>query len=142
LIEVTLGYLAEAEPALARLAAEKLPFKTAHALAKLAKAVADETKYFHEQRNALVKEHGEVKPGGAPDEILVGPTMAGWRAFVAKVNELVGVPVTLALDPIDLTTLDPKVLDRLETSANDLIVLGPFLLLPSATAPQDAVPTP
>jgi hypothetical protein len=143
MIDTTLGQLAEAEPALARLAAEKLPFRTAHLIAKLAKAVAEETKYFHEERNALVKEFGEVKPGGTPDEIQVGPTMASWPAFVAKVNELVAVPVTIPLAPIDLTTLAPEKLDKLEVSAADLLLLdGSLVLLPSAPEAQEAVPTP
>jgi hypothetical protein len=127
-IETTLGQLADAEPALTRLGAEKLPFQAAYQIAKLAKAVAEETKHFYEQRNALVKEYGERKPGGGPDEIQVGPTMTTWPTFVAKVSELVTVSATIPQAPLDLTGIE-----GLSIAATDLLLLGPLVTLDKAS---------
>lgn len=126
-IDTTLGQLAEAEPALARLAAEKLPFQTAYRVAKLAKAVGEETKHFYDQRNALVKEYGEPKPGGTPEEIQVLPSSPMWPEFVRKVQELVAVAVTVPLAPVDLASAN-----GLQIAATDLLLLGPLVVVEPA----------
>ena len=75
-IATTLGQLAEAEAALGRLAARSCRSRRRR-IAKLARAVADETRHFQETRNALVRRVQEVKPGGGADDIAVTPTR--WR---------------------------------------------------------------
>ncbi len=122
-ISATLGQLADAEPALGRLASEKLPFQVSYRIAKLARAVAVETKHFHDARNALVREYGQAKSGGA-DEMHVTPDMPNWSDFVTKVVELAAVEATIPLWPIDLTTVE-----GLTISAGDLLLLGPLVTL-------------
>jgi len=136
-IKTTLGALGMAEPALERLAAEKLSFKTAYRISKLKKAVAEETKHFYEERNKLVKEYGSTN-GKGPDDITVSPSSEHWPTFVAKVTELAEVPVTIPLWPIDLTTID-----NLSITAADLLLLEPLVKMeeePAAAAP--AAPPP
>lgn len=127
MIELTLGHCVDADPALSRLAAQKLPFAGAYRIAKLAKAVADELRHFQEQRNALVTEYGSERPAATPEERAqhgetvryIDPTAPDWWTFVARLQELAAVPVSLPLDPIDLTTVE-----GLEITAADLLQLG------------------
>jgi hypothetical protein len=122
-ITASLGALADAEPALERLAGEKLPFQTAYRVAKLKRAVAEETRHFYEQRNALVREHGQARPGGGPDDVHVLPTMPSWPTFVAKVTELAAVQATIPLWPLDLTTVP-----GLTIAPSDVLLLEPLIL--------------
>lgn len=129
MMTTTLGALFEAEPALLRLAGEKLPFAVAYRVAKLTKAVGEETRHFHEQRNALVKQYGEPRNGN-PDDVHVLPAMATWAPFVAAVQELASVPVTLPLDPIDLVSVS-----TLTITAADLLQLGALVTAETTPAP-------
>ncbi len=119
-IATTLGQLADAEPALARLAAAPLPIAAAYRVAKVSRAVAEELKYFHEQRNTLVRDHGT--PVDGTDEIRVLQTSDKWGTFVDRVRELAAVPVTLTIAPLDLTTIPD-----LRMSPADLLLLGPLV---------------
>jgi hypothetical protein len=123
-VETTFGQLSMAAPALARLAAEKLPFQTAYGVAKLAKVVQEELQHFTDQRNALVREHGEAKPGGGPDEVHVTPAMASWPTFAQAAAELLAVTVHIPVGPIDLTAVT-----GLTITAEDLLLLGPLVTI-------------
>src|SRR6187549_462171 len=101
-IKSTLGALGMAEPALERLASEKLSFQTAYRISKLKKAVAEETKHFYEERNKLVKQYGSSN-GKGEEDITVSPSSKHWATFVKEVTALSEVPVTINLWPIDLT---------------------------------------
>jgi len=126
-IDTTLGGLAEAEPALARLAAIKLPYAAAYQVAKLTKAVAEELRHFHEQREALIREFGTSRPstpderarGGDETVIQVLASGPRWGEFLAQARELSLVPVTLQVPPFDLATVP-----NLEIAATDLLQLG------------------
>lgn len=135
-VETTLGVLAGAEPALARLAALKLPARTAYHIAKLVTLVRQETKHFHDQRLARIKEFGEARPATPPERAMTGddtvyecrPDTKGWTEFQKTVTELVGVRSTVAWGPIKLSWLGTS-----EVAAEDLVALGP--LLEDDTAP-------
>jgi hypothetical protein len=129
-IKTTLGALSMTEPALERLASEKLPFQTAYRLSKLKKAVAEEVKHFYEERNTLVKKYGSTN-GKGPEDITVQPTSEHWPAFVADVTELANVEVTIPLWPIDLTTIE-----NLTIAAKDLELLEPLLKAEAPAAPS------
>ena len=110
-MQTTLGHLANAEPALARLAAQRMPAKAAYVAAKLVRAVADEVKHFHAQRESLIRELGkeqdgriEVQPANLPD-------------FVTRLNELARVEVELAASPVDLACVT-------DITPEDLLLLG------------------
>jgi len=70
-ITTTLGALVQAEPALAPICQLRVSAKSAYHLKKLAQLVAQETKHFHEERDALIKALGNPTDGGgyaiAPD---------------------------------------------------------------------------
>jgi len=133
-IKTTLGALGLAEPALERLAGEKLSFQTAYRISKLKKAVAEETKHFYEERNALVKKYGSTN-GKGPDDVTVSPSSEHWATFVKEVTELAEVPVTIPLWPIDLTKIDD-----LKITAADLLLLDSLVTLEAepAAAPPPA----
>lgn len=134
-IKTTLGALGQAEPALERLASEKLSFQTAYRISKLKKAVAEETKHFYEERNKLVKQYGTTN-GKGPDDVTVSPSSEHWTTFVKAVTELADVPVTIPLWPIDLTKID-----NLSITAADLLLLEPLVVVEAETAPAVAAPS-
>lgn len=130
MITTTLGALVDAEAALQRLAQQKLPAQSAYRLAKLCKAVAEETKIFTDRRVELIKEVGVSRPATAAEQArgettmleVAPPHMAG---FLAQLGEMASVPVTLSVDPLDLLSLG-----SVELSAADLLALGPLVADP------------
>jgi len=134
-IKTTLGALGMAEPALERLASEKLSFQTAYRISKLKKAVAEETKHFYEQRNDLVKTYGTTN-GKGPEDVTVAPGSEHWGTFVEKVTELAAVPVTIPLWPIDLTKIED-----LKITAADILLLDTLVTL-EAEAPATPAAAP
>ena len=121
-IEPRLGVLVGAEPAIGRLAEEKLPFQAAYRVTKLLRAVGEEIRHFHEERNKLVRSYGEPRNGGGPEDIVVLPTSPNFPAFRDKLEELAAVQITLALDPLDLAAIP-----TLSIAATDLFQLGPLM---------------
>ena len=119
-IDTTLGTLAGAESALTRLSEDKLPYQTAYSVAKVLRAVSEELRHFHEERNKLVREYGE--PGEPPEEVKILPTSPNWAAFRNEFEELAAVKVTLPVDPLDLTTIS-----NLTIAPLDLLQLGPLI---------------
>ncbi len=123
-IATTLGALATADQALARLAALPVPIKTAYHVAKLARLVTAELKFFQARRLEVFRELGDEVPGptpGAPPDLRVPPERMA--AFGARIDEICAVPVEIAWGPIDLTGLDIRL------AAEDLIALGPLVTL-------------
>lgn|SRR5262245_9342130 len=132
-IDTTLGQLADAEAALTRLAAARMPFAAAYRVSKLAAAVGLELKHFHDERAKLVREYGSVRDatpseraaGADASVIQVTPASAGWPTFLARVRELADVPVTLSVAPFD-----PSSVAGLDITPADLLALGPLIMLP------------
>jgi len=127
-IETTLGVLVAAEPALARLAAEKLPIKVAYHIAKLAKLVIAETELFKQQRDALVKRLGTVRAATEAERAVHGSEV--WevqpphqREFVDQLTELLKSPSMVAWVPLEFEELKDVVLP-----AADLLALGPLVV--------------
>ena len=115
MILTTFGVLANAEPALIRLAEVRLPFKVSYVVGKLIRAVAAEMSYYHTQREVLVRQYGE--PQG--DQIVVSP--ANMSAFVTDITGLGAVTVTLTVAPLDLSTLA-----TIDITPGDLLTLLPL----------------
>lgn len=130
MIATTLGQCVEAEAALGRLAAQRMPCAAAYHVAKLTKAVGEELQHAQTQRQALVREHGSERPAATPEEharygatvLSIDPSAPGWSAFVAKAQELAAVPVSLPLEPFDLS----RIAD-LQITPADLLQLGPLV---------------
>jgi hypothetical protein len=121
-ITTTLGVLVQAEPALAALAALKLPAKSAYHVKKLATLVAQETQHFQDARNGYIKELGVAQPDGS---VSIAPDSPALPTFVEKVTELIAVEVVIPWGPLTLAMLgDEKV------SAADLQALGPLFAEP------------
>jgi hypothetical protein len=118
-IATTLGALVQAETAIATICALKVSARSAYHLKKLAQLVAIETRHFHTERDALIKELGTKREDGGFE---LKPDAEAWPTFVAKVNEMAAVEVEVPWGPITLALLgDEKV------SAQDLQALGPLM---------------
>ncbi len=130
-IQTTLGALAEAEPALKRLASIPLSAKTGYHLAKLIRLVDQETKHFWEKRNALITELGEARDAtpaekaagerGRPLEIRM--SSKNYPDFEKRMKELAAVEVSLDWSPLGLSALEGK-----ELSAADVLALTGLLV--------------
>ena len=134
MIPTTLGLLVQAEPALGRLLEQRVPMRTAYHLSKFAKLVRAETLVYHEQRDALIRELGAPREPTDAERAkgIQGPvtevTPANLPAFLAKVQELAAVPVTLEWTRLNLSTLD-----GIQVSGADLLALEPLLTEPEPT---------
>lgn len=122
MITLSLGSLFDAQPALDRLAAERLPVKTAYRVAKVLRLVKPEIQQFVDQRNALIRELGAERtlPTG---ETTIEVTDANRDAFVAKITELASLEIRLDIEPVDVGTLD-----GVQVSATDLLALERFIV--------------
>jgi len=123
-IHTTLGALVQAEPALGSICQLKLTAKAAYHLKKLAQLVAIETKHFQTERDAYIKELGTARADGGFE---LKPDSDQMPAFVAKVTELLAVPVEIAWGPITLALLGEE-----KVSAQELAALGPLFADPDA----------
>ena len=125
-IETTLGELVEAEAALDRVLAVKLDAKTRYHAVKLARLVKQETKHFHDERNALVEKLGTDGLAGAKEIRANSPAMA---QFVAELKPMYEIPVTVEWGPLTRAMLEPY----LDVTGKDQIDLGPLFELEPAT---------
>ncbi|HXD16395.1 MAG TPA: hypothetical protein VN654_05205 [Vicinamibacterales bacterium] len=128
-IETTIGALADAEPALERVAAQKLDAKARYHVVKLARLVKAEVQmHFHEPRQDAFKEFGKEREATfaerakmGPEKVLeVPPEML--VPFRARLKDLCDVPVTLPVGPITPAMVDACA----EITALDLLALGPL----------------
>lgn len=119
---LTLGALVSAEPALMRLAEIRLPIRESYQVIKTLRQVQAETKLFHEQRAAWIKELGQERPAtlaeGGQDTVFQVPP-ANRPEFMRRLNELGAVTVDLLPRKIHLSGI--------EVSAMDLLALEPFI---------------
>lgn len=122
MITTTLAQLMEAQPALERLAAERLPVKTAYRVAKLLRVARPEIQQFTAQRDAMIREMGFERQL-VTGEMVTEVTPANREAFFAKVTELAALEVRLEIDPLEIGALDGASL-----SATDLLALDRFLV--------------
>lgn len=134
-IETTIGALVDAGPAIAKLAQVKFDAKTRYHVVKLARLVEQETKaHFAEPRQQAFKEFAvereptpqEMRTHG-PDKILdiAIATPEKRAAFVARVNDLRGVPVLIEWGPVTSTMLDAYP----DVTGADCLALGPLFEL-------------
>ncbi len=117
-IQVTLGKLVEARPALTKLFAMELPVKTAWSLRKTIAVIEAELKRFEEQRVALVKKYAKEKNG----TFSVPPEKAG--VFSEEYKTLADIPADLS----GAERVPLAVLGDVKLSASDMQNLEPFLL--------------
>ncbi len=125
-IPTTLGALVQAEAALAPICALKLSAKSAYHLKKLAQLVAAETKHFHTERDALIRELGTTRDDGTVE---VKTDSVRWAEFVTRVGELAAVPVELPWGALTLAMLGDATV-----SAAELQALGPLFADPTEDA--------
>ena len=125
-ISTTLGVLVQAEPALQPICAVKVSAKSAYHLQKLARLVAQETAHFHDARNGYIKELGIASLDGS---VSIAPDSPALPEFVARVTELIAVPVEIPWGPITLAMLGEATV-----SAAELQALGPLFAEPEATS--------
>lgn len=136
MITTTLGQLVDAEPALHRLAAQKLPAVSAYRLAKICTAVAEDTKIFTERRLELIKEVGVSRQATAAEQARGETTMLEvapphMRGFLAQLSEMASVSVTLPMEPLTITL---KTLETIEISAADLLAMETLVVIDEGTS--------
>jgi hypothetical protein len=121
MIKLKLAEVVAAAPALERLAAVRLPVKTAYNVSRMLAKAGSEIRAFNERRDALIKELGEPnpeKPGMieiAKHENLV--------KFGEAMRELGEVEVSIDRDPIPLDTFG-----NAEVASGDLMLLEKFIV--------------
>jgi hypothetical protein len=125
-ITMTLRAVLEAQPALDRLAGEKLPVRLAYHVAKLVKLVRVEVEDFNAQRFKLVKEYGVTRPATEAERPVHGPEVIEVppekiAAFQQELATLVDEPVTFDRAPLSITDTFPNI------TAADLVALGPLV---------------
>ena len=131
-IKTTIGQLAEALPALHRLAAQPLAPKTALHVRKLRRLVTEElqTAEFEQVRNAAIKELGIERPATAAEQAAGnGPTMfevlpAKRPEFFARMVAHAAVETVIAWAPVSIGALG----DAIDISANDLELLDGLIV--------------
>ena len=117
-IATTLGALVQAEAALGPICALKLSAKSAYHLKKLTQLVAIETKHFHTERDALIRDLGTATDDGS---FVIEPNTEAFASFVTKATELAAVPVEIPWGPVTLEMLGDSPI-----SAGELRALGPL----------------
>jgi len=119
MIATTLGALVQAEPALQPICQLKLTARSAYHVKKLVWIVAQETKHFHAERDRYITELGTATDAGGFE---LKPDNEAFPTFVAQLNELAAVEVTIPWGPITLAMLGDA-----QVSAVELSALGPLL---------------
>jgi hypothetical protein len=128
MITTTLAHLMDAQPALERLANERLPVKAAYALSKLLRLARPEIQGFTDQRNNLIREFGAERKTSDDERAATGHdsvfevTAANRETYFAKVRELAAIEVRFEVEPIAVTGLD-----GVSISAGELLTLEPFV---------------
>jgi hypothetical protein len=117
-IPMTLSQLVAAEEALTRLLEVKLPAKLAYHVAKLARLVTEETRHYHTQREALIRELGVPIPD-SPDQIRVEPQHL--LEFQTRLMEVGEIETRIAWVPLQLADLP-------DMTGADAMRLGPLLV--------------
>lgn len=134
MIDMTLGQASRALEVVHRLAQFRFPYgqqKAAYDLSKARRLLLAEVAHFESERKKLIQECGvkrdatqqELRQGAEPDIYEVPQGSERWLEFVARINELVGVSITLDCAPLNLVAVD--------LSADDIDALGPLLAEPT-----------
>lgn len=122
MIKVKLLDIVDSQPALARLAGQALPVKTAYRLQKTLRKARQELADYYQARDELVKKHGAQKKGVWG----VGPKDPGWEKYQAEHKELAEVEVELEIDRFPLDALG-----EIKISAGDLMLMEWLLAEPA-----------
>ena len=128
-IRITLRALLDAQPALTRLAGERLPVKLAYNVARMVKAVQPDVEEFVQQRNKLVRQYGLPRPPLSEEERqthgaeVIEVTAANLEAYRQDIDALTNVEVTINREPLVLTDVD-------RIAPADLLALGPLVAEP------------
>jgi hypothetical protein len=144
-IRLAVRELLDAQPALQRLGAEKLPIKVAYNLARLMRVIQPELDDFYKQRNDLVKQYGVTRPATDAERTQHGDEVTEVpkdkiEEFRNEINELADEKITLDREPLKLGANFPDI------SAADIIALGALLAddedeQPSAVSSAPAIPS-
>lgn len=136
-IETTIGALAEAEPALARVLAIKLDAKTRYHAMKLAKLVRSEVAdHLEAPRQALFQTLGVERQPTDAERARSGPSPVRevppdkLSDFLTQLNEITAVPVTLQWGPLTTAMVEPYA----DITGADLLALGPLFELDAPAA--------
>ena len=108
MIEVTIKEIINGIETMDGLMQEALPSRAAYQVAKIAKAMSDEYKFFEEARLKLIKKYGKKDESG---ELIVDEKnqytvpKENMDEFTKEFNELTTSKVELLINPIDLDSL-------------------------------------
>ena len=140
-IQTTIAALVDAEPALGRLASQKLDARTRYHVVKLTTLVTAEVQaHFYAPRHEAFKEFGVPREPTAAERAKMGPdpvlevAPANLDKFRARMKDLGAVPVTIPWGPITSAMVEAYV----DLTAADLLALGPLFVL--SEPPVEATP--
>lgn len=125
-IKLTLRELLDAQPALARLATEKMPVKVAYQVARMLKAVQPDVDEFLAQRNKLIKQYGMARePLSAQERETHGAEVIevmaeNLDAYRRDIEALTGMDITVDREPLVLTDVE-------RITPADLLALGSLI---------------
>lgn len=126
MITLRLGQLVQAEGALTRLGAERLPALAAYRVARLIRAADAELSLYRERRDALIRELGAERPPTDAEQAAgaVGPVFAvkpeAIQTFVQQLQPLEALEITLPVAPVPIETLGT-------ITVADAVALGPLV---------------
>ena len=106
-----------------------VPAKVAYKLARLTDTVRAETKHFHEQRTALLREMGNERPATPEEAARLGPAVVEvpaekLAAFSQRLRDVADVEVTLS----DRWLLTLEDLSAFTLSGDDVLALGGLVI--------------
>jgi hypothetical protein len=116
-MKLALGAIKNAEPSLKKLLNADLHISVAFILSKLIKTIESELTHYEEQRQTLVKKHGEDDGNGN-----IHVKESAYNEFFSDLAELNKIEVEVAFQPISVAKLD-----GVKLSAVDLAMLADFI---------------
>ena len=133
-MQLTNGEIFNAKEPLGKLLQERLPVKTAFALAKLAKELSDRVVAIETVKEGLIQTYGEPDPDNL-NKVSVAPAMKGYSKFMEELGVLFSQEVEVVVTQVVLPAMIAGTCDgcghnmekALEVEAVTLMLLDKFV---------------
>ena len=121
-MKLTNGEIYMSKGALTKLLQERLPVKTAYALAMLAQKLDNQLAVIEKVREGLFKTYGKPVEG-VPNKLWVDPNGASFPQYLKELSELMGQEIEVVYTP-------PTLPESLELEPATLLLLQKFVKVP------------
>lgn len=127
-MKVKNGELWIAREALNQLISQRLPVKSALALAKFTKKFNEELASINEVRNGLIKKYGQKdeEKGG---QLVVGPECEGFDKFQEELQELMDQETEIVVEKIKLPEMVASTCDKCHHNMDRPFMIEPEVLM-------------